>query len=224
MAFVIVEKGSREDVGKKYPIKGKTVIIGRASSENNPDIELHDDYISRQHVEISFHQNCFMLRDLESTNGTEISGQRITPGKLHQLKHNSVIGLGITSEAPRVLLRFKESSTDSTIRIEDVKPEKIRRITWLEVDEKRSEIRVDKKQLTVSRKEYDLIIFLYKRAGRICSRDELISEVWPEVVDPGGVSDAAIDQLIHRLRLKIEPDPSQPRRIISRKGFGYILV
>ncbi len=32
---------------------------------------------------------------------------------------------------------------------------------------------------------------------------------------------AAIDQLIHRLRMKIEPTPLRPKRLISRKGFGY---
>ena len=61
---------------------------------------------------------------------------------------------------------------------------------------------------------------LQKTAGKVCTREELISEVWPEVCHAGGVSDAAIDQLVHRLRLKIEVNPSEPKRLINRRGSG----
>ena len=45
-----------------------------------------------------------------------------------------------------------------------------------------------------------------------------------DVQDPGAVSDATIDQLVHRLREKVEKVPSKPARIVSKKGFGYLLV
>jgi DNA-binding response OmpR family regulator len=48
--------------------------------------------------------------------------------------------------------------------------------------------------------------------------------VWPESKDPSAISDATIDQLIHRLREKVEPEPARPSRIISKKAFGYMLV
>jgi DNA-binding winged helix-turn-helix (wHTH) protein len=224
MAFLVVEKGGRQDIGRRFAVEEDAVLIGRATPKSNPDIKVHDDYVSRQHAEISYHQNCFMIRDLESTNGTEVDGRRIEPGNLHPLRHNSIIGLGISSEGARVLLRFKESPTTSTVRIEEIKINEISPVKWLKMDETRREVWVDEELLALSRKEYDLVLFLHSRAGKVCSRDELIAEVWPEVADPGGVSDAAIDQLIHRLRVKIEPDPSRPRRLISRKGFGYMLV
>ncbi len=97
-------------------------------------------------------------------------------------------------------------------------------LNWLRIDEKIGEVWIDEKQVRLPKKEYRLIVFLQKRAGRVCTREELISDVWPEVCDASGVSDAAIDQLVHRLRLKIEADPSQPKRLVSRRGFGYILV
>jgi DNA-binding response OmpR family regulator len=117
-----------------------------------------------------------------------------------------------------------ETPTVSTTRIEGALLDKTAAVDWLDLDEKKGEVRIDGKLLILSRKEYDLILFLSKRAGSVCQRDELIAGVWPEVLDPGGVSDAAIDQLVHRLRLKIEPDPSHPRRLVSRKGFGFMLV
>ncbi len=67
-------------------------------------------------------------------------------------------------------------------------------------------------------------MFLYKNAGNICSRDEIIEAAWPESKDPSAISDATIDQLIHRLREKVEPEPAKPSRIISKKAFGYMLV
>jgi DNA-binding winged helix-turn-helix (wHTH) protein len=215
MASVVVEKGSRQDIGRRFPLGEDAVLIGRATSSSDPDIKLDDDYVSRHHAEISYHQNYF---------GTEIDGQRIVPGKLYPLRHNSIIGLGIASEGARVVLRFKESPTTSTIRIEELKIDEISPVSWLKIDEKRGEVWVDGELFSLPRKEYDLLLFLYNRAGRVCSRDELIANVWPEAVDAEGVSDAAVDQLVHRLRLKIESSPSQPRRLISRKGFGYILV
>jgi hypothetical protein len=224
MAFVVVERGSRQDIGRRFPLGENVALIGRATPGNSPDIEVHDDYVSRHHAEISYHQNLFLLRDLESKNGTEIDRQRIEPGKLYPLRHNSIIGLGIASEGVRVVLRFKESPTTSTARIEEIRISEINPVSWLKIDEKRREVWVDGKLLLLSKKEYNLVLFLRSRAGRVCSKDEIIAEVWPEVVDPGGVSDAAIDQLIRRLRLKIEQDPSRPRRLISRKGFGYMLV
>jgi DNA-binding response OmpR family regulator len=65
---------------------------------------------------------------------------------------------------------------------------------------------------------------LYLRAGQVCSRDDMIKAVWPEVLDPGAISDANIDQLVRRVRLKIEPDPSNPARLVLKKAFGYMLV
>ncbi len=224
MAFVVVEKGNSKDIGKTYFLEEHTTLLGRGTSENDPDIALIDDYVSRRHAEIYFDGGLFKLRDLNSTNGTSIDGQRIEPGETYQLKHDSLIGLAVAPVGARVLLRFKESPRVSTSRIELENSLEFGPKGWLRIDEEKREVWVDEKQLVLSRKEYDLIVYLQSKAGKICPRDELISQVWPEVLDPTGVTDAAIDQLIHRLRLKVEPDPAHPTRLISRKGFGYLLV
>jgi DNA-binding winged helix-turn-helix (wHTH) protein len=224
MAFLVVEKGSSKDIGKRIPLGENAVIIGRASADGKSDIKMHDDFVSRQHAEISYTENRYVLRDLESTNGTQLDGNRIAPGKTYPLMNNSVIGLGIAGEEARVLLRFKESPTTATARIEETEINETNPLSWLRIDEKKSELWVDDKPITVSKKEYHLVLFLCSRAGKICSRDAIIAGVWPEVADAEGVSDAAIDQMIHRLRMKIESDPSRPSRLISRKGFGYMLV
>jgi pSer/pThr/pTyr-binding forkhead associated (FHA) protein len=221
VAFVVVEKGSKQDMGRRFQLGENVALIGRAAPDNNPDIEIHDDYVSRLHAEISYHQNYFRLRDLGSKNGTEIDRQRIESGKFYPLSHDSYIGLGIDPRGPRVVLRFKESPTTVTVHVQGM--DEVSPLSWLKINEERREVWVDGKLVSLSRKEYDLATLLCNRAGTVCSRDEIIAKVWPETKDPGAVSEATIDQLIHRLREKIEPDVSQPKRLISRKGFGYIL-
>jgi len=95
---------------------------------------------------------------------------------------------------------------------------------WLTIDEQSKVVWIEGAQIELSRKEYDAIVLLHRKHARLCSREELIANVWPEVVSARGVSDSAIDQLIHRIRRKIEPDPERPVHLISRKGFGYTLI
>jgi DNA-binding response OmpR family regulator len=60
-----------------------------------------------------------------------------------------------------------------------------------------------------------------ERAGKSVHRDELLRSVW-------GYSDAplsrAVDNLIGRLRRKIEQDPRRPRYIRTAHGDGYCLT
>ena len=117
MAFIVVEKASKYDIGRRFPLGENAVVIGRAAPDNNPDIQIHDEYISRQHVEISYQNNHFRLRDLGSKNGTEIDNRRIEPGKFYELSHDSCIGLGIDHRGPRVMMRLKEMPTTVTVRV-----------------------------------------------------------------------------------------------------------
>ncbi len=223
MAFLVVEKGISTDLGRKYLLGDGTVLIGRKSGENSPEILLNDEFISRRHAEIAFESSGYKIRDLNSTNGTELDGKRITPGEFYSLKDNQTIGLGINSGLVRVLLRFKESIIVPTTRLESTNISGQSTLKWISIGEKLGEIYVDGEPINFPKKEYDFIVCLCKRAGKVCTRDELIIEVWPEVLDSAGVSDAAIDQLVHRIRLKIEGNPSHPERLINRKGFGYLL-
>ncbi|MCX6007877.1 MAG: winged helix-turn-helix domain-containing protein [Chloroflexi bacterium] len=222
MAFIIVKKSDAEDEGKVFPLNKASTFIGRRTLQYTPDIELSSEVVSRRHVEILQRDTKFLLRDLGSTNGTMLDDDRILPGKLYDLKHNSKIGLGVEGDIALIVLQFKE--TEGTNIIDRKKATPRVKITWLKIDEAKKDAWVDGKQAKLSKKEYDLLQYLYRYAGNICSRDEIIKSVWPESKDPGAISDATIDQLVHRLREKVEPEPSQPVRIVSKKAFGYMLV
>jgi hypothetical protein len=72
-------------------------------------------------------------------------------------------------------------------------------------------------------KENLLLAYLQARAGQVCEKDELVQAVWPEdVIFQQGVRDESLAQLVRRLRVKIEPDPGQPRHIQTVPGRGYL--
>ena len=67
-----------------------------------------------------------------------------------------------------------------------------------------------------------LFHYLYSRVGEVCSRDEIIFELYPD--KEGDVESNTIDALIGRLRKEIEVNPSTPQFIKTVRKRGYRLV
>lgn len=66
--------------------------------------------------------------------------------------------------------------------------------------------------------EYDLLRLLITNADRVLTQRQLLREVW----GPGYENDVAtLRVFIAQLRAKIEPEPSQPRLIVTETGVGY---
>ncbi|MFA5078508.1 MAG: winged helix-turn-helix domain-containing protein [Dehalococcoidia bacterium] len=226
MAFIIVKKGDAEDIGKIFTLRQAATVIGRRTPQYKPDIELNDEAVSRRHVEILEKEGRYQIRDLGSTNGTVLNDDRIIAGRLYDLKHNCKIGLGMAAGPAHSLLIFKETESTNLLGGQAGIGRKTvaTDVSWLKIDEAKKEVHVDGKSVKLSRKEYELLNYLYENAGVVCLRDDIIKSVWFDSLDPAAISDATLDQLVHRLREKIEPDTSNPCRIISRKAFGYMLV
>lgn len=69
--------------------------------------------------------------------------------------------------------------------------------------------------VSLTKTEFDILLFFLTHRGRIYSREEIIKAVWPDDVV---VTNRTIDTNIARLRKKIEPYGSN---IVTRLGFGY---
>ncbi len=84
----------------------------------------------------------------------------------------------------------------------------------------------DRRVETLTELEFETLAFLYERQGQVCTKDELIANVYRQQYDrmAGGVSDEALQTLISRLRNKIEPERQRPRYIVTVRGEGYKLV
>ncbi|MBI9050843.1 MAG: winged helix-turn-helix domain-containing protein [Anaerolineaceae bacterium] len=80
---------------------------------------------------------------------------------------------------------------------------------------------MDTEQLTAQ--EFRLLSALQANSAELCTKDELIQAIWPEDKIYGqGLRDDSLAQLVRRLRTKIEPDPSNPQKIQTVPGRGYI--
>lgn len=223
MAYLLVEKC--ESVGKEviFPLSKQSSSIGRPSMKTNPDIKINDDFISKHHAEIIYTDDYYYIKRIENKNGTLLDGRPIKCGQSQRLYNNCLIGLALFNGKPRVELRFKDS--EDTALADSVKSKQALsdNIDFIKIDEYKKEIWIDGNLVPFAKKEFDLFYFLYSNYGGICNRDEIIANVWPESKDPGAVSDAAIDQIIYRIREKLKNFPSNAVHIFNKKGFGYIL-
>ncbi len=76
--------------------------------------------------------------------------------------------------------------------------------------------------LELSKKEYDLLAHLAKNAGKIYSREELMSAVWGYENFYGDLR--TIDVTIARLRQKIDGEKAEESLIQTKRGMGYFIV
>ncbi len=65
---------------------------------------------------------------------------------------------------------------------------------------------------------------MLQHQDQILDREEIISVVWQENATTAGVTEQAVDQLVFRLRRKIEKDPNNPVHLQTIKGRGIKFV
>lgn len=88
----------------------------------------------------------------------------------------------------------------------------------LRVDLARRQAFKNGQPLPLKPKEFDLLGFFLKHMGRVFSRDQLLSQIWG--YDFAGDS-RTVDVHVRWLRLKVEEDPADPRRLVTVRGAGY---
>ncbi|HEY2948201.1 MAG TPA: response regulator transcription factor [Micromonosporaceae bacterium] len=86
------------------------------------------------------------------------------------------------------------------------------------MDVERHVVTVDGDAVQLPLKEFELLELLLRNAGRVLTRGQLIDRVW----GADYVGDTkTLDVHVKRLRSKVEPEPSQPRYIVTVRGLGY---
>jgi DNA-binding response OmpR family regulator len=98
---------------------------------------------------------------------------------------------------------------------------RVLRFGRLEIDLGARVARLDGAARALTAYQFDLLVALAERAGRVLSREQLLDAVKGEAFDP---FDRSIDVHIGRLRAAIEDDVRQPRRIITVRGVGYVFA
>ncbi len=86
------------------------------------------------------------------------------------------------------------------------------------MDVERHEVSVNGETIRLALKEFELLEMLLRNAGRVMTRGQLIDRIW----GADYVGDTkTLDVHVKRLRTKIEPDPANPRFLITVRGLGY---
>ncbi|MBS1599366.1 MAG: response regulator [Bacteroidetes bacterium] len=112
--------------------------------------------------------------------------------------------------SPKVLIsrvnalfrRIHKEPADKTLKIEN-----------LTIDPDKFEVRVDGKEITLAKKEFELLYLLASKSGRVFLRNEILNQVWGNDVIVG---DRTIDVHIRKIRQKLGLDC-----IRTVKGVGY---
>jgi DNA-binding response OmpR family regulator len=98
----------------------------------------------------------------------------------------------------------------------------VMRFGSLEIDRGARQVRVDGAPRALTSHQFDLLVVLAERAGRVLSREQLQDLLSGAASDPA--FDRSIDVHVARIRAAIEDDPRQPRRIVTVRGAGYVFA
>ena len=86
------------------------------------------------------------------------------------------------------------------------------------MDVERHIVSVDGEPISMPLKEFDLLEYLLRNAGRVLTRGQLIDRIW----GADYVGDTkTLDVHVKRLRSKIEQEPSRPQHLVTVRGLGY---
>ena len=187
--------------GQEHLLEGAVTRLGRAVE---CEIVIVSKKASREHAHIRREGRRVFLEDQQSTNGTYLNGERVT-GSI-QLRDGDQLAVG------EVAFTFHDPDTTSR---ETPFPQ-------LDVNVEAGEVRLNRKLIQLSPKEFALLAFLNENRGKVCSKDEIGRTMWAEY--QSGIFDYQIENLIRRLRTKIEIDPNAPILLLTVRGLGYKLV
>ncbi|CAM4450491.1 response regulator transcription factor [Paenibacillus tarimensis] len=131
----------------------------------------------------------------------------------------------IRSQLRRHLRHPEPASRQQATSAEDegaqVQPAKVYDYGRFQVDEQAGELRVGGKTVACPALVFQLLLFLCKHPNRLFTKSELYERVWGE---DSWSDDNTVMVHIHRIRERIEENPSSPQYLVNVRGLGYKLV
>jgi DNA-binding response OmpR family regulator len=107
-------------------------------------------------------------------------------------------------------------------RVEGPQPAaKLMRFGTLEIDRDARTVTVGGQGAELTSYQFDLLITLAERAGRVLTRDQIMEAVRGRELE---AFDRSIDVHMGRIRAAIEADPKNPKRILTVRGVGYVFA
>lgn len=206
LPMIIVYEGEQE--GQRWILDRDRMTIGRTS---DCDIVLAKRQVSRRHAQIERDDDGYLLHDLGSKNGTYVNGKEVrdTP---YRLRDGDEIQIAL-------YIKMGFVGADATLPLELTGPSR-----GLHIDRLARRIFIGGQELIppLSPAQYRLLELLLDYEGEVVSRDTIVASVWSEE-EALGVSEQAIDALVHRLRDRVAAMDPDHDYIVTVRGHGFRL-
>lgn len=219
-AFVMAQAGGHPGL-----LRATCHVLARALERDEPDRVRAADYrLLQQRLEddVTVRGECVKLwnnlpTELQSTLIDFLADKQIDRLSLRRLHEK-----GILVEDRDGSYRLLSKSFEGLARRQRLLKDPIQPGVHLDIEA--GEVTVDGCIVPVlTDLEYRLMLLLYGQIDKICDKYRIVEAVWGEDYIEE-VDDARIEKLISRVRQKIEPDPVNPRYLVTVRGRGYRLL
>jgi DNA-binding response OmpR family regulator len=113
---------------------------------------------------------------------------------------------------------FDELVERIKVQLRDKSEQDILTLGPIEINLQKHAVTVDKREVSLTQKEFDLLSYLVKNKGNVCSRTQIIQDVWDIHFEyDTGVIDVFMNAIRKKLNLKVDED-----YIKTIRGVGYI--
>lgn len=121
----------------------------------------------------------------------------------------------------RAVLRRSGDERANVTQTDPSRTQKIMRFGTLEIDRDARTVMVSNQPCELTSYQFDLLVTLAERAGRVLSRDQIMEAVRGRELE---AFDRSIDVHMGRIRNAIELDAKDPKRILTVRGVGYVFA
>ena len=203
-AMLILTEGP--GAGHRWELDKEICTIGRSES---CDIVLPDRKVSRFHARIKRQGEHHILEDLGSKNGTFVNGEEVKAPYI--LRDGDEISIALSFK-----FTFVDVGATAPLVFAEKMPlrlDKASRRVW---------VRGQELDPPLSPAQFRLLETLYDAAGRVVSREEIARAIWPDAYEEG-VTEQAIDALVHRVRERLAAIDPHTSYIVTVRGHGFRL-
>jgi two-component system, OmpR family, response regulator VicR len=124
----------------------------------------------------------------------------------------------LVARARALLRRPRQTAVEAAGAAAGLDGEQTVTVHGVEIDPSRRRVRVDGRDVDLTDQEFRLLHLLATHAGIVFSREALLARIWR---GDTFVTVRSVDTLVKRLRRRVEPDPANPRYLLTVWGVGY---
>ena len=197
--------------GLTVPLSSNPLTFGRRSDN---DLVVDEVSVSRRHALIMGSPDGFILRDLNTTNGTFVNREKVAHAE-YRLKHGDSVRLA----GNPVSFLFREDGPKTKLLSPAPTPTGI--VVQGEGVQEASDEGLPEDSLAGS--DADLFRLLKSKKRAVCSREEIILDIWPEL-GLGSRANQALEESTARIRDALGDESSDPAHLITVGEFGYLLL